>query len=74
MKNAKDQNSFYLENEAQSKLSYNGLNRCDWCLSYGDNIETSERYFKKEMLKKGKRISIRLCKICEDKLKDIIEN
>lgn len=49
-------------------------NKCDWCLSYGENMVAKKKIFKRNMLKDGKSIHIYVCDSCEDKLKGILED
>lgn len=67
------QNSLYQKDANSKKFEQEFINKCDWCLAYGKNLITSTNFFKRDMVKNGKKIEINLCSSCKEKLKDIIE-
>lgn len=75
-KNTYRNNVSVLERKGTSVDSINieELNKCDWCLAYGVNVETKKKHFKRQMLQKGKSIHINLCSGCVNKLKEILED
>lgn len=65
--------SLYTQCKKENNSKKGVHNKCDWCLDTDESLVVSKNFFKRDMLKKGKKIEIILCKDCKGKLKDILE-